>query len=217
MAKDYRDSINASQRQRGWIFSKMANEFVKEIRYVDSFTIRFGDTVLNFSQPLPHGEDDTNLGFVVSLYIKYGDEGLLFCPDLQGPMSNKALRYILEIHPTKLIIGGPPSYLSGYKVPAQSVERGFENLIEIISKVPLTIIDHHWMRDEKALDRLELFREVASKNGNRILTFAEYLGKENRLLEAKRLRLYDDFPPSPEFQKWMRLSHVHRPSVLPPL
>ncbi|NWG09641.1 MAG: hypothetical protein HXX80_04965 [Nitrososphaerales archaeon] len=217
MAKDYRDSINASQRQRGWIFGKMANGFAKEIRYADSSTMRFGDTILNFSQPLPHGEDDTSLGFVLSLHIKHGDEELLFCPDLQGPMSNGALRYILGIHPTKLIIGGPPTYLSDYKVPVRSIERGFENLIRIISKVPLTIIDHHWMRDEKALDRLQYFRKVASKNDNRILTFAEYLGKADRLLEAKRLQLYDDFPPSPEFRKWMKLSQVHRRSVLPPL
>ncbi|MCP8316690.1 MAG: MBL fold metallo-hydrolase [archaeon] len=91
LAKDYRDSINASQRKRGWIFSKIANEFAREIRYVDSSTIEFGDTLINFSQPLPHGEDDTSLGFVLSLHIKHCDEDLLYCPDFQGPISDKAL------------------------------------------------------------------------------------------------------------------------------
>ncbi|MCP8309039.1 MAG: hypothetical protein H3Z53_05040 [archaeon] len=217
LAKDYRESINASQRKRGWIFSKIANEFVKEIRYVDSSILKFGDTLINFSQPLPHGEDNTGLGFVLSLHIKHDDEDLLYCPDFQGPMSDKALNYILDINPTRLIIGGPPFYLSEYKVPARSIEKGFENLIKIISKVPLTMVDHHMMRDEKALERLQDLRERASEHGNIALTFAEYLGKQNRLLEAIRPQLYDESPPDPDFQNWMKLSPIRQRSVLPPL
>ncbi|MEM2873008.1 MAG: hypothetical protein QXD82_02430 [Nitrososphaerales archaeon] len=217
LAKDYRDCINASQRRRGWIFSKIADEFVKEIKYVDSSTIKFNETLISFSQPLPHGEDDTSLGFVLSLQIKHGDEDLLYCPDFQGPMSDKALDYILDVSPTKLIIGGPPLYLSEYKVPARSIEKGFENLMKIISKVPLTIIDHHLMRDEKALERLQGLKEMASQHGNSVLTFAEYLGKQNRLLEAIRPQLYNESPPDHDFQNWMKLSPIRQRSVLPPL
>jgi predicted metallo-beta-lactamase superfamily hydrolase len=217
LAKDYQDSINASQRRRGWIFSKIANEFVKEIRYADSSTIKFGETIINFSQPLPHGEDNTSLGFVLSLYIKHGDEDLLYCPDFQGPMSDKALSYILNINPTRLIIGGPPIYLSEYKVLAQSIEKGFKNLTKIVSKVPLTIVDHHMMRDKKALGRLKDLKEKASENGNTLMTFAEYLGKQNTLLEAMRPQLYDEFPPDRDFQNWAKLSPIRQRSVLPPL
>jgi len=217
LAKDYRDSINASQRRRGWIFGKIASEFAGEIRYVDSSKIKFGDTIVSFSKPLPHGEDNTSLGFVLSLHIKHGDEDLLYCPDFQGPMSDKALNYILNINPNKLIIGGPPFYLSEYKVPANSVEKGFKNLIKIVSKVPLTMADHHMMREKKALERLQDLKDRASKHVNVVLTFAEYLGKQNRLLEAIRPQLYEESPPDPDFQKWMKLSPIHQRSVLPPL
>lgn len=196
LAKDYRDTINPSQRRRGWIFSQIAKDFAQEIRYVDSASFKYGDTTLSFSQPFPHGEDGTSLGYVLALHVKCHEDHVLFCPDVQGPISRQVLSYIVQSDPSMLIIGGPPIYLSDYKVPASHIEGAFEHLSAIVSKIPLVIIDHHMMRDEKAFVWLSRLKEKVSEDKHKVLTFAEYLAKENLLLEANRPRLYEEEPPS---------------------
>ncbi|MEM2772647.1 MAG: MBL fold metallo-hydrolase, partial [Candidatus Pacearchaeota archaeon] len=53
--------------------------------------------------------------------------------------------------------------------------------------VETIILDHHLTRDENFKDYL---KEILNQNKTKILTAAEYLGKENELLEAKRRELY---------------------------
>ena len=49
-------------------------------------------------------------------------------------------------------------------------------------------MDHHLLRD---LKYRELFAEPYRVGGKRIKTFAEYLGKENIMLEAHRKELWE--------------------------
>jgi len=49
-------------------------------------------------------------------------------------------------------------------------------------------LDHHLLRD---LEYRKKFHEVYEAGGDRIKTFAEYLGMENNLLEARRKELWE--------------------------
>ena len=217
LAKDIRSRINPSQRMRGYIFSKVAKEFVKELSYVDGESMSFDDIRLRFSPPLPHGEDDTALGYVLLITIQDGDEKFLYCPDVQGPVSSTTLRYILELSPSVAIVGGPPLYLAGSKVKPEMLSKGLAHLERIVSKVPLTIVDHHILRDEQGLRELERLKKAAKEKGNEVRTFAEQLGLKNELLEARRRDLYEESPPDREFQKWMKLPPSRQRQLLPPL
>ncbi|MEM2339212.1 MAG: hypothetical protein QXW83_03320, partial [Nitrososphaerales archaeon] len=116
LAKDYKDSINATQRKRGYIFHKIITNFAKKVIFADLINFTLGETNIIFSQPFPHGEDGTSLGYVLLLNIRHGEDNLLYCSDVQGPISNLTLQYILKINPKVLVISGPPIYLKDYKV-----------------------------------------------------------------------------------------------------
>jgi len=216
-AKDYRSHINSSQRQRGYIFSKIASDFTSTITYSDSQTYRKGETEITFTEPLAHGEEGGQLGFIIGVEITSGDETVAFYPDVQGPVSEHSLNRIFAKKPSALIIGGPPLYLAGWQIDEKTIAQGLEHLRLIAEKIPLTLLDHHILRNEKGLEETHRLAEVAKKNDNRLRTFAEYLGVENRLLEAKRRQMFEENPPTPEFQKWMKLGRPRQETTPPPL
>jgi len=215
-AKEYRSSINPSQRERGYIFGKMAKDFVKEIVYVDGKKIQVDDTTISFSGPMPHGEEGTPLGYVLMTSISHGDESILHCSDIQGPISSVTRDFILASKPTTLILSGPPLYLSGFKVDPTSVRRGIRNLEKLARAVPVTIVDHHLLRSIEGLATVSKLRGIAERSGNSIKTTAEYLTRENTLLEAERMRIYEEKPPSKDFLKWSRMRESKRAKTIPP-
>jgi predicted metallo-beta-lactamase superfamily hydrolase len=83
--------------------------------------------------------------------------------------------------------------------------------------VPLTILEHHALRDEAWQQRTRQVYEAASKAGNKVKTAAEYAGEKNVFLESRRRQLYEENPPSEEFKKWMRESTSERGISKPPL
>lgn len=70
--------------------------------------------------------------------------------------------------------------------------------------VPLVILEHHLLRDELWKQKISTVYEQASRSGHCVMTAAEYIGDENVFLESKRKQLYCDYPPTPEFKKWMQ-------------
>ena len=62
LAKNYRSKINASQRCRGWMFSKTGGNYAKKLHYADGKAFEFGETKLRFSEPVFHGPEHSQLG-----------------------------------------------------------------------------------------------------------------------------------------------------------
>ncbi len=91
------------------------------------------------------------------------------------------------------------------------------NLGTIAENVPVTILDHHILRDENWAKTAQPAIDKASGVGHRILTAAEYTGQTNRLLEAHRKILYETEPPSPEFKEWTKIPIQERKRVTPPI
>ncbi|MBS7643437.1 MBL fold metallo-hydrolase [Candidatus Bathyarchaeota archaeon] len=217
LAKDARKTINLSQRRRGWIFQKSAVKFVKRIEAANGCAYHLGETELKFSDPVFHGEEDSALGWVLMLTITYQDERVMYTPDVQGPISDQTLKLILSQKPLLLIIGGPPLYLAGFKVSDEKINHGLENLARISTLVPLIILDHHLLRAENWRIRAKPVFNKAKESGHKVVTAAEYLGKPNNLLEFKRRKLYQNEPPSLEFQKWMKLPKLKQKQTIPPI
>jgi predicted metallo-beta-lactamase superfamily hydrolase len=218
LIKNPREKINASQRKRAWLFQKTAGKHAKKLRVADSKTFTFGkDTVLRFSEPVPHGSDNSMLGWVVMAIIEYQDERFMFAPDVQGPMSTHTLELIKAAKPQAIMVGGPPFYLSGFKVDEAQLRLGLKNLIAVVKSVPLTILEHHALRDESWQRRTNQAYNAAFESGHKILTAAEFAGQENNFLESKRKKLYVENPPSREFEKWMRKGLAKKSHVKPPI
>jgi hypothetical protein len=217
LMKNPRENINPSQRQRAWMFQKTGGKYASSLEVADGKAFAFGgDTVLRFSEAVPHGPEDAMLGYVVMAMVECDGERFIFAPDVQGPMSKRALELIQAAKPPIVMVGGPPFYLGGFKADEKQLQRGVENLLSLVETVPLTVLEHHALRDEHWRERTQQVFASATSAGNRVVTAAEFAGEENVFLESRRKQLYVEHPPSKEFEKWMRLDSLKLSHVKPP-
>ena len=217
LAKSYKNNINFSQRRRGWLFTKTSGKHASSLEFADGKSFAFGDTVISFSKPVFHGPENSNLGWVLMTTIKYGKERFLFAPDVQGPMVPETLHMILKEKPDLAIIGGPPTYLSDFRMRRESIALAINNLTIIVKHVSTVILDHHILRDENWRSIIKPVVEAALNVNHRVLTAAEFLGRKNVILEAVRKKLYVDEPPSADFIEWSKTLSRERKLIPPPL
>ena len=217
LLKNPKVNVNFSQRRRGWVFSKTGGKHAKKLEAADGKVFEFGDTLLRFSEPVFHGSEDSFLGWVLTTTIELEDEKITFAPDVQGPMYDATLKMIIAENPQVLIIGGPPLYLAGFRVAETQVQEGLERLKQLASKVPLIILEHHLLRTEDWREKSQTIFKAAGESGHKVMTAAEFLGKEDNLLEARRKQLFKAEPPGKGFMKWTKISMPARMLVKPPL
>ena len=216
LAKSFRDKVNFSQRHRGWVFANTGGKYAERVEYVDGKEYTFGETVVRFSEPVVHGEQNSELGWLVMTTIRHDNEQVLFTSDVQGPMHSGTLAAILRQNPTVVIIGGPPAYLTGL-VRQESIQIGLKNLEEIGKSSPVTVLEHHILRQDDWRELTKPAFEAAAQAEHSICTAAEFLKKENSLLEARRKQLFETEPPSNEFKKWTRMPITKRKNTPPPI
>ncbi|MFW9890425.1 MAG: hypothetical protein ACFFER_19795, partial [Candidatus Thorarchaeota archaeon] len=178
LAKDNRDNINPSQRRRGFYFEKDVQPISERLFWSDGRTFEFGATKVVCSKPLSHGPYDTKLGYVVATSIKHEGHSVTFAPDLQGPVVQEDLEYILSTSPDILLVGGPPIYLR--KFEEQHRKSAYLSLTSLVTKIPLVVVDHHLMRSKEWLNWLHPIKQIAESAGNQIVSVAESLVIENR-------------------------------------
>jgi predicted metallo-beta-lactamase superfamily hydrolase len=217
LAKDVRDAINFSQRRRGWMFQQFAKKIGAKCEVADGKTFEYGGTKVRLSNPVSHGEDQSELGWVLMTTVESGDEKVLHASDVQGPMSKRTTRIILKERLDLVILGGPPVYLEGVKVEKASIRKGIENAARIAGKVPTVIFEHHVLRSKNWREEAKIVFDAGAEADGKVLTAAGYLGLEPSLLESKRERLYEEEPPSREFMKWTELPREKRRVELPPV
>jgi len=190
LAKSFKENINKSQSIRGkTVYSKLKNKayFI----FADSKEYNVGNTTILFSEPVWHGEKESKLGYVLMALIQYKDKSLLFASDIQGVLDNKTKNIILEFDPTMIIMSGPATYHNFWNDKLLKISNS--NMKEIIEKTSVRniIIDHHLARDLHFKEKIEDLVRFADQFGITIQTAAEYLGVENKLLEARRKDLYN--------------------------
>ncbi len=214
-AKDNRENINASQRRRGFYFQKDLEEIAGEIVWADGQKRQFGDTTVCYSEPLPHGPDNSPMGYVLATSVQCGKDTVLFAPDVQGPLSERSLSYVVNAHASLIIIGGPPIYLNS--MTAHESETALQNLCRVARVCPTLVVDHHLARSEDWEKWTRPVRDVAREAGHDLVTMAELAGSPNQFLEASRKRLYEEHRPTDEFLDWSSASEdfktCHRPPI----
>ncbi|MCW4040173.1 MAG: MBL fold metallo-hydrolase [Candidatus Bathyarchaeota archaeon] len=217
LAKDYRKKINPTQRRRGWIFRKQMENSFQEFHPADGNSFTFGDTAIQFSNPVFHGESETALGWVVMVSISVENERVLHASDVQGPMITTTCQSILEVNPSLLYLGGPPQYLAGYRVNHQTIMRAQRNLLNLSRMIPTLIVDHHLIRGQDWTRFMHPIRRVAETEAHHVYTAAEYCRQRNQPLESERQKLYEQDPPSTEFLNWSRRSKDQQRTTPPPV
>ncbi|UCE29346.1 MAG: hypothetical protein JSV85_01015 [Candidatus Bathyarchaeota archaeon] len=172
LVKDHRAMITPSQRRRGWMFRKTGGKQAKKLEIADGKAFEFGETTVRFSEPVFHGAENTLLGWVLMVTVQCEDEKALFAPDVQGPMHDHTVKLILNEKPQLVVIGGPPLYLTGFKVSVDRIQSGMRNLETVARNVPLVILEHHILRDEHWRKLSQSIFDAASEAGHLIATAA---------------------------------------------
>lgn len=215
LAKDFRENINNSQRRRGYFFNKFSKKHVREIVWADGQRFDYGNTVIQISKPLSHGEHDSKQGFVVPCSVRYEDEVFVHAT-VQGPIVPASLIHLTSMNPSTIYIGGPPLYLRGFRILETTLDLARANMIELVKKVPKTIVDHHLLRDPNWKEWLTPVSLEAAKENHWIGTAADFSQKPTVLLEAIRKKLYAEEPPSEEFITWSKKSEKYKKETIPP-
>lgn len=186
LVKHPSENINYSQRVRAHVFlEKMGvRNIAKEVLYADGIIWNTGTLRLSFSPPLFHGECGSRLGKVLAVTLEEDSYRVMHASDIQGGICDESLRYVAGIKPDFLIISGPPTYID----PALGNHPNLKQLVARAKEGSVIILDHHFLRDRNYRDHLQLLRHI--RGDVKVLTAAEYLGREVVQLEAYRDELW---------------------------
>ena len=217
LVKDVRNAINFSQRRRGWMFQQFVKKIGGKCEVADGKTFEYGATRVRTSEPVPHGEEKSGLGWVLMTTVESREKRVVHASDVQGPMARKTVRVILKEKPSLVVLGGPPLYLEGVKVEKTAIQKGIENAGRVVEEVPNVLFEHHVLRSANWMERAHMVYEAGEKAGHRVVTAAEYAGVEPMLLESMRDRLYEEAPPSEEFTRWTKLKREKQRMEVPPV
>lgn len=217
LVKDYRDNINPSQRRRAYYFRKHVADAVEDLIWTDGKEFRFGDTTVTYTEPLPHGPDETPLGYVVATCVQYDTSKVVFAPDIQGPSNKRSLAHLLFLEPDVMIVGGPPIYLPKHLFGDDARSTALLCLVALANNVGVLVVDHHLMRSAGWNDWLKPVKNTAVEMGNDVLSMAEFEGDDINCLEANRKRLYEDKPPSQDFIDWTNATDEYKRLNKPPI
>ena len=185
------EQINKSQTKRASYFLKKLKDIPKSIKTADGSEFVHGKTLIRFSDAVCHGTN-SKLGFVVQTSIECGGEKFIHTSDVEGPAMPDQIRFVIEEQPDVVVLDGPMTYMLGFRYSKKSLESSIENMIRIITETPAhTIIpDHHFMRDSRYMERIAPVYEAADDAGKRVITAAEYAGRDIENFEARRKELY---------------------------
>jgi predicted metallo-beta-lactamase superfamily hydrolase len=215
--KDIQNKVNRSQRKRGVAFEQAARSVAREVVFADNQVLRIGDTIIQFSPAVPHGEEGTFLGFVVMTAIHSHGVSIVHASDVQGPMVSETTNWILKQKPHLLILAGPPTYLSPERVSPLLITKAAKNLQRLVAQIPTVILDHHLQRDADWREWLAPIQEPLEAVGHRVVSVAGVAGLPEQLLEARRPELYSAEPVSRAFEAWVRKVKRGRALAPPPL
>jgi len=191
--------INASQKKRASYFIKKLGQLPKAIEYSDGRTFKFGKTTIKFSPAVPHGWDE-KLGCVTEVLIDEGKTKFIHTSDVEGASLNRQQAFIGRNDPDICLIDGPMTYIFGMKRDPLS------KIINGTRRLKTLIVDHHYLRDLKWREKLEKVYETAAKRKVKLVCAAEFVGKEENLLEPIRKELFKKHPAKarePLYLPWL--------------
>ena len=182
--------INKSQTMRAASFLSAINRIPRQISIADGKTYRFGDTIIEFSPPFPHGSLESKLGYVVMTHIRCGGESIIHTSDVQGPMIDAPAIWIASRRPDIVILDGFSTWLLPEIMSVEQFEHSLQRAEIILRNTETLLIDHHLVRDLNYAEYMRPLSSKASAIGVKLITAAEYLGLTPNLLEARRRELY---------------------------
>lgn len=189
LIKHPRRMINPSQKNRAASFIRSIKSITEEIGYADNRTYEFGDTEIRFSKPVPHGSTATR-GYVVETAVE-ADDTFVHSSDVQGPLLEEQIDFIVSERPETLFVDGPSTYRKD-QIAQLELRKANENLVKLIREANIRrlVVDHHLTRDLEYRQQIQPVIDAGDELGVAVMVAAEYLDVAPSLLEARRKELH---------------------------
>lgn len=160
------------------------NENNTKLIFADNKSMEYKGLKIKFTKPLFHGIEFSRVGWIVGVVIEAGKFKLLYSSDVNGPIIEDYAEWIINEKPSIIILDGPMTYMLGYMLNKINLKRAIENAVKIIEEANanLIIYDHHLPRERKFKEHTKEVWKKAEKEGVKIMTAAEYLGKTPAVL-----------------------------------
>ncbi len=144
--------------------------------------------IISFSNVLPHG-DKKNTHTTVMMTKIEDDIVFVHASDIQL-LNDEAVLQIIKWKPDIVFTSGPPLYLSN-RLSESQINKAWDNAVKLAQNTDTLIIDHHLMRSIKGAEWLN---DLSLKTKRKIICGADFMKKPRRMLEALRVKLYNDIP-----------------------
>ena len=99
-------------------------------------------------------------------------------------LADEPIARILAWSPTTLLVSGPALYRD---LPADELAKARDRAMVLARNIDVCIIDHHLLR---CRDGVQWLDELRAETHGKILCAADYMNRERRFLEARRVELY---------------------------
>ncbi|BAZ93650.1 selenocysteine protein [Thiohalobacter thiocyanaticus] len=143
---------------------------------------------LSFSQSVPHGAPDGNMGTVMMTRVEMGGEVFVHASDIQL-LDASTIDLLIDWRPDIVLAAGPPLYLD--RLSNALRDTAWRNAVRLAQHVDVVILDHHLMRSQKGESWLDALSETV---GRQVYCAADYMRHPRRLLEAERKQWYKKMP-----------------------
>ncbi len=190
--KDPKNKINQSQKRRASSFIPQIEPLVKSLDIADGRDFKFGSTRISFSPPVFHGKN-ARLGYVVQTLIDDGKKRIIHTSDIEGPCNEIQIDFILRNKPNIVIMDGPLTYMLGYRMSYDDLNKAKNLLKKVLAMKSLEVLvyDHHFMRDLKWEERIADLFKYAKEHNSKIMPASRFMGEKLNILEARRKELWE--------------------------
>jgi len=173
--------------------AKLAEIIGKDLKNAEGMK----DGPLEFSFPVPHGQQNAENNMVMMSRIEEEGETFVHASDIQL-LDENTIEKILDWNPDIVFASGPPLYHYTSSSFQMHRERAWRNALDLSGNVDTVIIDHHLLRSEEGIEWLEKLKD-ASKN--KVFSAADFMKREPLFLEAWREKLYEWLPVSKDWHE----------------
>ncbi|MEM4721610.1 MAG: MBL fold metallo-hydrolase, partial [Candidatus Methanomethylicaceae archaeon] len=144
LIKDPKNNINRSQGDfRAPLFLGIIKEKAEKVEVADGKSFQIGKTKIEFSRAVFHGSSSL-LGYVVEVMVEADGDRVIHTSDVQGPISDDQMEFLLNKKPRLVIADGPMIYMLGYRYSYENLESSMRNLGRLIEEgVEELVVDHH--------------------------------------------------------------------------
>lgn len=188
LCKDRSKKLDLTQRNKGKEFELTVKRICKEYHLADFNSFNFKNVKISFSEPVWHGSERSQFGYVVMVSIQEKKFKFMYSSDVTGPILESTADLIIKENPDLLYLCSAPTHLLGFEITESNLFFIEKNLKKIIdkSKIKTIIYDHYLLRDKDYMKYYSKYQAWAKAKKKIFITAAEFLKQPVNQLEANR-------------------------------